>query len=99
MPRECQLLVSHASGSYGWLSKSWSPFGSPKYSVPHYTKEPKMTIILTTTHMFIGRSEVAVSLKDLRLIPSATPTLQQRKRRMHSVAPCPKTSYPHGFPN
>ena len=30
----------------------WSPFGSPKYKVPYYTKDPKIgTIILTTIHM------------------------------------------------
>ena len=26
---------------HGWLSKLWSPFGSPKYSVPYYAKDPK----------------------------------------------------------
>ena len=26
---------------YGLLSKLWSPFGSPKYYVPYYTKDPK----------------------------------------------------------
>ena len=25
----------------GWLSKLWSPFGSPKYLVPCYSKDPK----------------------------------------------------------
>ena len=28
-------------GSYGWLSKSWSPFRIPKYYIPSYTKESK----------------------------------------------------------
>ena len=26
---------------HGWLSKLWSPFGSPIYWVPHYPKDPK----------------------------------------------------------
>ena len=26
---------------YGWLSKLWSPVGSPKYYVPYCTKDPK----------------------------------------------------------
>ena len=26
---------------YGWLSKLWSLFGSPKYKMRYYTKEPK----------------------------------------------------------
>ena len=34
------------------LSKLWCPFGSPKYEVPHYTKDQnKGTIIVTTTHL------------------------------------------------
>ena len=27
--------------THGWLSKLWSPFGSPKYQVPYDTKDPK----------------------------------------------------------
>ena len=43
-----------------WLSKLWSPFGSLKYLVPYYTKDPqKGSILLTTTHFsmqwFAGR--------------------------------------------
>ena len=26
---------------HGWLSKRWSPFGSPKYQVPFDTRDPK----------------------------------------------------------
>ena len=41
--------------SHWWFSKLWSPFGSPQYKVPYYTKDPKrdqkQTIILTTTHI------------------------------------------------
>ena len=41
----------------GWLSKSLSFFGYPKYYVPYYNRVPKKgTMILTTTH-------VAVSVK------------------------------------
>ena len=25
----------------GWLPKLWCPFGSPKYSVPYYSMDPK----------------------------------------------------------
>ena len=25
----------------GWLSRLWSLFGNPKYSVPYYNKDPK----------------------------------------------------------
>ena len=28
-------------GLCGWLSSLWSPLGSPKYSVPYYTKDPR----------------------------------------------------------
>ena len=27
--------------AYGWLSRLWSLFGYPKYSVPYYHKDPK----------------------------------------------------------
>ena len=36
---------------YGWLSELWSLFGYPKYWVPYYDRDPKSTIILTTTHI------------------------------------------------
>ena len=42
----CQRVESlaWALGScleYGWLSKLWSPFGSPKYWVPYCIKDPR----------------------------------------------------------
>ena len=37
--------------SYGWLSKLWSPFGSPKYWLPYYNRTHNRTIVLTTTHV------------------------------------------------
>ena len=33
--------VMGSSLGCGWLSKLWSPFGSPKYQVPYYTKDEK----------------------------------------------------------
>ena len=46
-PSHHLLSTSHAGASGapnaadGWLSKLWSPFGSPKYQVPYYIEEPK----------------------------------------------------------
>ena len=39
--------------TYGWLSKLWSPCGSPKYEVPYYTKEPKRDHTLHNHQMYI----------------------------------------------
>ena len=33
--------VPRVQDSDGWLSKLWSLFGYPKYSVPYYKKDPK----------------------------------------------------------
>ena len=35
------MTVQRSRDVCEWLSKSWSPFGSPKYQVPYYTKDPK----------------------------------------------------------
>ena len=49
--QECNSACSQDAQAFGWLSKLWSPFGSPKYLVPYYTKDPKVTKILTTSHL------------------------------------------------
>ena len=41
---------NYYNGLYGWLSKLWSLFGFPTYWVPD-DRDPKRTIILTTTHI------------------------------------------------
>ena len=48
--------------SRGWLSKLWSVFGYPKYSVPYYNRDPKGTIILTTTDVREGNELAFLSL-------------------------------------
>ena len=41
-PSEGPMLGAHGFKlRYGWLSKAWSLFGYPKYSVPHYNRDPK----------------------------------------------------------
>ena len=42
------LKVPSTQSPYGWLS---SLFGYPKYKGPYYNRDPKGTIILTTTHI------------------------------------------------
>ena len=48
---EACLWNRATQGLHAWLSKLWSPFGSPKYWVPYYTRTQKGTIILTTSHI------------------------------------------------
>ena len=47
-PLPCYLLDM-------WLSKLWSPFGSPKYWVPYHIRTQKGTATLTTTQMLLRR--------------------------------------------
>ena len=43
--------------TYGWLSKLWSPSGSPiYYKMPYYILEPERAIVLTNTHMACSES-------------------------------------------
>ena len=39
--KELKLAYYSTGMEYGWLSKSWSLFGYPKYQVPYYNRDPK----------------------------------------------------------
>ena len=56
---------------YGWLSKLWSFLGYPKYWVPYYNRDPKRTILLTTTHIYIYLY-IYIYVQGLGLYPCVT---------------------------